>query len=335
MTSRRTVPALASMMLVGLVGVTLHAAGVFGAFTANNSSSANSFSTASDYRAPTAGRSVIAKTQGGTPGYIRAGGTYYVYADVTDTGNPASGVSTVTSNTSTLTGLGTSTPLSSGSFSIGGLSYGYRTASLTATSSLVEGTYAYTLTSTDAAANSGTQSFSVVVDNTAPTAGDVQTANGNGGTPGRAEAGDTITLTYSEPIDPNSIISGWNGSASSVVVRLINGILLLGDDALRVYDSTNTNQLPLGTVDMGRGDYVGGLLGGETALFGATGSPSTMTASGNSVTITLGTASGQGATTAGGNGTMSWTPSGTATDRAGNGALTTPASESGSADKDF
>ena len=81
-----------------------------------------------------------------------------------------------------------------------------------------------------------------------------------------------------------------------------------------------------------------GLLGGHLK-FGATGTPSTMTMSGNSITITLGKQSAVGlgvdATTAGANGTMSWGPSATATDRAGNAASTAAATESGAADKEF
>jgi hypothetical protein len=49
----------------------------------------------------------------------------------------------------------------------------------------------------------------------------------------------------------------------------------------------------------------------------------------------LGTASGSGAQTAGNNSTMTWTPSTTPTDRAGDACLATPAVESGAADKEF
>ena len=63
----------------------------------------NSVGAATDFRAPTASASVIIKSEGGTPGYIRKGGAYTVLANVGDTGNPASGVSTVTANVSTVT----------------------------------------------------------------------------------------------------------------------------------------------------------------------------------------------------------------------------------------
>jgi hypothetical protein len=97
--------------------------------------------------------------------------------------------------------------------------------------------------------------------------------------------------------------------------------------------------LPLGTVDLGRGDYAAGLLGGN-AKFGATGTTSTMTMSGNTVTVVLGTFSttvlvGPERTTAGGTGTMIWTPVATPFDRAANVMSTTAANESGAADKEF
>ena len=56
--------------------------------------------------------------------------------------------------------------------------------------------------------------------------------------------------------------------------------------------------------------------------------------SGNTITITLGTQSAA-ATTAAATGTMSWTPSASATDPAGNATATTAVTESGTADKEF
>ena len=119
-------------------------------------------------------------------------------------------------------------------------------------------------------------------------------------------------------------------------MRITNGLTALLDDKLTVYNSTDSSQLPLGSVDLGAADYVGGLSGGEIARFGATGTASTMVMSGSTITLTLGTASGQAATTAAAAGLpMVWTPSTSAYDRAGNAALTTVATESGAADKEF
>jgi hypothetical protein len=330
---RRLSSTLATLSVAALVcGISVTLGGVFGLFTSTSANPSNNFTAAPDYVAPSASASVIGKSTGGSTGYIRQGASYFVYANVTDSGNPASGTSGVTSNTSTVTTGATSTALSSGSFPAGGVTYGRRTASLTANGSLPEGTYSYTLSLSDVAGNTRTQSgLSVVVDNTAPSASDVQSANASGGTAGRAEAGDTVTYTFSEPPDPNSILSGWDGTSTAVTVRLVNGLIVLGADSLRVYDSGNTIQLPLGSVDLGRSDYAGGVLGlGEATNF----TSSSMAISGNSLIVTLGT-SGGNVSTAGGNGTMQWSPSTSATDRAGNAMSGTAANESGGGDKEF
>ena len=64
----------------------------------------------------------------------------------------------------------------------------------TANAALAAGAKAYTITSTDNAANSQTQTgYSVTVDNTRPTGSTIQTANGSA-TPGKPEAGDSVIL---------------------------------------------------------------------------------------------------------------------------------------------
>ena len=320
---RRTTVLLLTVLLLAL------AAGVaFAVFSSTRSVPSNSFTSAADWTAPSVTSSVIAKTTGYSTGYIKQGGTYYVYANVSDNGNPPAGVSSVTANVSTITTGQTAATLSSGSFSAGAVSYNYRSASLTANSSLTAGSYSYSITAADTGGRSATQTgFTVTVDNTAPSASDIQTANG-GSIAGRPQQSDTVTYTFSEPIEPDTILSGWTGASTNVVVRVNNGFLI-ADDTMTIFNAANTSQLPLGSVDLGRGDYVG-----TDRTFGATGATSTMVMSGSTITITLGTQSGAG-TTAGGNGTMSWTPSATATDAAGNACTTSARSETGGADKEF
>jgi Bacterial Ig-like domain len=323
-------PALAGAAIVAaLIGsAALARPSVWGNFTAKAPSAGNSITAATDFRAPTASGSVIGKTSGGVTGQIKKGGTYYVYAKATDTGNPASGVSKVTANVSTITSGSTTVALSAGTFSAGGVSYGYRSAALTAGSALAAGSYTYSLTLTDVAGNSKTQTgFTVTVDNTAPAGTDVQTVNAST-TSGLAEAGDKISFSFSKAIDPNSVLSGWSGGATTVVVRLNDGVSG-ANDTVTVYNATNATQLPLGSVTLGGADYTGANL-----TFGATGTASSMTMSGNTITITLGTQSAA-ATTAAATGAMTWTPSATATDPAGNAASTAAVTESGTADKEF
>ncbi len=323
-------PAMVAATLVAFLlgAATMARPGVWGNFTSATPDAGNSITAATDFRAPTASASVIGKTAGGPVGQIKKAGTYYVYANVGDTGNPASGVSTVTANVSSITSGSTAVALAAGSFTAGGVTYNRRSAALTAGSSLAAGSYAYSLTLTDVAGNSATQSgFAVTVDNTVPSGTDVQATNG-GTTVGLAESGDKVTFSFSKAIDPNSVSAGWSGAATSVVVRLNNGSGS-GNDTVTIFNSTNTTQLPLGSINLGRTDYTSASL-----TFGATGTASSMVMSGNTITITLGTQSAA-ATTAAATGTMSWTPSATATDGAGNALSTTAVTESGAADKDF
>jgi hypothetical protein len=320
---RRLAIAAVIAALLGLAGVS---GGLWAAYTASAASDGDEMVAAADWVAPTVSSSVIGKSQGGVAGYIHQGGAYNVYANVTDSGAPASGVASVSGDLSTVTTGQSAAALSLGSFSIGGAGYGYRTAGLTANATLAAGAYSYSLSSKDAAANSRVQSgYTVTVDNTAPTASDIQTTNKSGNTAGKPELGDSVIFTFSEPIDPNSILANWTGSTTGVVVRITNAT----NDTLTVFDATNTTQLPLGSVNLGRNDYVS-----ANATFGATGTASTMVQSTNAITITLGTAS-SGPSTASSNSTMIWTPSASAYDRAGNAETTTTRSETGAADKDF
>lgn len=275
--------------------------------------------------APKVTASVIAKTSGGRGGRIRQGGTYYVYASVSGTGNPPTGLAAITSDVSAITTGQTSAALSNGSFTVEGQSYNYRSAVLTANATLSEGSKSYSVKLTDAGGTTTTANYSVIVDNSRPTGADVQTTNVSGGTAGRADPGDTITLSFSEQMEETSILAGWNGSATSVVVRLNNAT----NDTVTVYNAANTTLLPLGTISLARSDYTT-----TNRTFGATGTSSTMVMSGNAVTLTLGTASGA-VTTAAAASAMVWTPATGAIDVAGNTAQTTTATESGGSDLNF
>ena len=93
-----------------------------------------------------------------------------------------------------------------------------------------------------------------------------------------------VTLTFSEIIDPQSVLAGWTGAAQNVVVRITNNA---GGDLLTVRNAANTAQLPLGSVNLIGTAYVT-----ANRDFGATGTASTMVQSGTTITITLGTPSG-------------------------------------------
>lgn len=313
------------------------------AFADDSVQATNVFGAAPDWVAPQVSSTTIAKKVGYLPGSIKQGGSYYIYANVTDTGNPASGVTSEKADVSAITPAGSAVTLLAGSVSVGGVTYTHRSAELVATTPLTAGSKAYTVTSLDVAGNTRTQTgYGVTVDNTAPAGTDVQTTNVSGGTGGQAQLGDTITFTFSERIDPESILTTWTGSSTNVVVHLIDGgcvlitLILCSDDSVVVRNAADTALLPLGSIDLNRSDYNGGgLVGSRPALtFGVSGTPSTMVQSGASITITLGTGSGT-ANTAGATGTMAWSPSATAFDAAGNLASAASVDETGTADKEF
>jgi hypothetical protein len=301
-------------------------------FSDTTGNSGNLISAAPDWVAPTVSRAAIGKAAGGSTGYIRASGTYYIYAAAGDTGAPASGIGSVTANVTTVTTGQTAVPLVAGTYTAGGVSYQYRSAQLTAKATLAAGPLAFSVAATDQAANSSpAAAFSVTGDNTVPSAFAVQATNVAGGTLGKPELGDTLTLTYSETMDWSTILAGWDGgTTTNVGLVLINGGS--SSDYIQIY-SLGQVQLPLGNVYLNRTDVAAGGAG-TYVTFGETGTPTTMTASGAALTFVAGTASGT-VGTAGAAGAMTWTPSTAATDRAGNASTATTRTESGTSDRDF
>jgi len=150
----------AALSLAALAACAL-VVGFSGASFTDSTQNPQTVSAVADFLAPTAGASVIAKTQGGVTGYVKAEGTYYVYANVTESGNPASGIASVKADVSSITTGQTAATLTAGSYSVGGVSYNYRSAQLTANGNLKAGSKSYTLILTDVAGNTNTPSFSV------------------------------------------------------------------------------------------------------------------------------------------------------------------------------
>lgn len=304
----------------------------FAAFRATTTNTGNSYASAADFEAPTIVRATIKKTTGYSAGKIKQNQAYYAYAQVTDGGNPASGVSTVTANLAVAsnvisTGKTSVTMCTTGGpWTVAGQTYNYRTTngtcaagtSLTSDNPLTAGSKTYSITATDVATNANTQNYSATVDNTAPTASNITAVNGST-IVGRPQQNDTITYTFSEAMDPDSLLTGWDGSGSqNVVVRFDNNAACTGGaaDRVTIYNSTNTTQLNFGCVKFS-GNFVT-----ANRTFGASGTASSMVMSGNSVTITLGTQSGAGSTSAASQ-TDTWLPSASAFDQAGNAMSTT------------
>jgi hypothetical protein len=309
------------------VSVTVPAGTVLGAHSVfavgSLGSTASAAFTVVDNAPPVVSAAVINKTLGDKPGFVKQGGTYFVYANANDAAGSTGThvVSTVTANVTNITTGSTAVALTTtgGPWTVGGVSYVYRSASLTASNPVVAGAKSFTVTATDVSGNTGSFTGSVTMDNTVPTATNIQTTNA--GTVGKAETGDTITYTFSEAMDPNSILALWTGASTLVTLHLNQAVT----DTVTIFNSANTAQLPIGSVSLGGTGFV-------TA--NRTFTNSTMVMSGSTITITLGTASGA-TTTQGANNNMVWTPAAAATDLAGNACALTAANEGGAADIDF
>ncbi len=333
--SHRLLRAVVCVLALG-TACSLTLGGTISAYTGSVTTASNAFTAAPDFTAPVIATAAVARTTAYDTGFIKQGGTYYIYANVSDSGNPSSGIASVAGNVSLITSGGTAVVLTPGSYNAGGTAYNYRSASQTAAATLTAGTKSSTIASTDNASNVATaQPFNTVVDNTAPGAVDVQSTNVSGGTVGHLDPRDTLTLTYSGTIDPYSILAGWTGATTNVQVTLVDGGFST-NDSVKISTAVATPvQLPLGTIALGARDYLTTGLG-STVTYGAVGSatPSTMTRTGSSITITLGTASGATSTSST-LAAMTWTPSTSALDIAGNAATATAVTQSGTAHINF
>jgi chitinase len=175
------------------------------------------------------------------------------------------------------------------------------------TTLVTDGGYDLRAVTTDNAGNSTNSSLVVnrVVDNTAPTATNIQTTNVGGGTAGQADTGDTIVFTFSEQIAPGTIVGGWNGTGTQTVTVTVT------PTTVAIAGATLVN----GTISLPGGGYA---LNGKSIVF----SNSTISQAGATLTVTLGTPDNPQWLRAGAAGQMSWPVAAALTDIAGN-AITT------------
>jgi hypothetical protein len=285
--------------------------------------------------APPVETAEVAKGQGGKKGYVKPGGSYYLCARVgADSGNPASGLQSVTTDLTNLTNgvLNQILGIVLGGPCAGG-PYNRITGPHTVKAGAANGSYTVGVTTRDNDGNTRTSSPTVTVDGTAPAGTTAFSTTNAGATVGRAEANDFLTFTYNEPIDPESIVAGWDGTQrSDVYARIIQSG---NNDSMDFWRSTAPGvyaQVPVtlttGTPYMSLGgNYVSG-----TVVF----SGSKLEVSGNSIILRLGTpdvpASLQ---TIGANTTMTWRTSPNVFDWAGNAGTAQVLTEGGTADKEF
>jgi chitinase len=183
---------------------------------------------------------------------------------------------------------------------------------------------------TDNAGNQTTSSSSTgrIVDNDqTPTATDIQAADG-GGNSGKMQVGDTVTFTFSEPIAPASVLSGWNGTSTSVVVRVDN---FSSADRMSIWNSTDAAITNLTTNSATAGIQLFDNFSGAGVKWNAT-----MVQNGSAITITFTSLrSGSVPPQATSAHAMQWPTASGMTDLAGNAIGIATVTESGASDADF
>lgn len=191
------------------------------------------------------------------------------------------------------------------------------------TTALPSGSYDLRALLTDGRGNQlASAVVTTTVDNSPLKAFDVQASNGSS-IVGRIQPGDVLQLTWTGLVDPTTVVAGWNGTGRAVTVQLTDN----GSNDTLSFPGSN-----LGTIALGQ-NYV---KKGKSVTFASTMVAGTTAGGSRSlVTITLGAQTGGGTMTAPAAGTMVWTPSTAVRSQAGVACSTTPATESGTADKDF
>ena len=188
----------------------------------------------------------------------------------------------------------------------------------TDSTAVADGAYSVRVITTDNAGVSVTGStYQLIVDNQTPAGSDIVASNVSG-TPGRMDNGDTIRFTWTEPMAPASILTGWAGGSQAITVYVKNYSGATSDE---IYFSGLN--LVLSATDLKLG---GNFVSGDASF------ASTMVQSGNTITITLGNRSGGNVSTVN-NSTMTWRPSANAKDLAGKSSATTTVTET--TDRDF
>lgn len=191
------------------------------------------------------------------------------------------------------------------------------------TSQVADGTYDLraVVTDADGVATPSAVVAGRIVDNTAGRGVDIQTTNG--GVAGKIDAGDTVIYTFSEQMDLSTIYAGWSGAATSGSIR-VRGLFA------NILDISSPANVRLGTV---------ALNATFATVFDVTGtvsiSAATVTADGIARTVVTVRVLDAGANQVTTPASMTWTPSASALDLAGNPTNTATVTESGPLDLDF
>ena len=175
-----------------------------------------------DTAAPSVTAAAIAAETGTSPaGFVKQGGDYAVYADASD----ANGVASVAADVSSVTtGQGSVSLAScSSSCTVGGHTYLYKSAALTVSNPLSEGSKSFTIGASDVVSNTSSPvSFSAVVDNTGPSVSAVVAATTGTSPPGFVEQGGTYRVFANVTDLPAGAGDASGVNASSITANVAN-----------------------------------------------------------------------------------------------------------------
>ncbi|WP_369745479.1 hypothetical protein [Paenarthrobacter sp. AMU7] len=120
-----------------------------------------------------------------------------------------------------------------------------------------DGTINYSARATDAAGNTGAAGTATSTkDVSSPTVTGVQLTNG--GLAGVVDKGDKVTLTFSEPLNANTICSAWNNSSTGTQTQSGNGssqvVVNISSGSVLTVTGAGCQTLRIGSVALG-GDY--------------------------------------------------------------------------------
>lgn len=186
-----------------------------------------------------------------------------------------------------------------------------------------EGNINYSARATDAAGNTGPAGTAASTkDVTAPTVTGVQLTNG-GATAGKVEAGDHVTLTFSEPLKASTICSTWTSPDNTQTVSGNGNNRVVVNVSANDILSVTTNSCPVlrvGSVALG-GDYTSSNLSFNTPNSGGILHWSSTS---QTLTVTLGGGNAGGAILTSDSIFPTYTPASGLTDVAGNQLGTSP-----------
>ncbi len=253
----RRAPVKLSLALLALAG--LAASPIYGHFRAATANQGSRFEAAPDLTPPAVEAATVEKYQGGVAGYVGAEARLYAYAQVSDAGDPPSGVAAVTAD---LGAAASPFELEAGSWTIAGGGYDFGSEEQTVSLAGADpGAQPFSVPVVDVAGNAASGGgFEFEYDPVAPQPGVVALANGTG-TAGVPDQGDTIAFSVDSPVDPASLLGDWesapgqrfphtwDGSPRPATVRFL---------APSAYGSESPDEDPVQvTVDDGGGPELG------------------------------------------------------------------------------